>query len=98
MKILAIEKEIEGVTPELIRPYLADEARQVWELYKSGIVREIYFCKEDHCAVIILECKGIEEAKEYLSTLPFVKEKLISFELKTLLPYDGFDRILLNNL
>jgi len=98
MKILAIEKEIDGITPKLIQPYLEDEARQVWELYKSGIVREIYFGKEDHCAVIILECSSIEEAEEYLSALPLVKEKLISFELKTLLPYDGFERILLNNL
>jgi len=94
MKILAIGKEIDSITPESIQPYLADEARRVWELYKSGIIREIYLGKEDHCAVIILECDSLENANKYLSTLPLVKEKLISFELKTLLPYDGFDRLI----
>lgn len=94
MKILAVEIENKGTTPELFQPHLKAEAQKIWELQQAGIIREIYFTKEDHCAVLILECNSKEEALEYLSTLPLVKEKLISFDVKTLTPYDGFARLM----
>jgi hypothetical protein len=94
MKILAVEIENEGTTHELFQPYLKAEAQKAWELYQTGIIREIYFTKEDNCAVLILECNSKEEAVEYLSTLPLVKEKLISFDVKVLTPYDGFARLM----
>jgi hypothetical protein len=93
MKILAIEKEVEGVTEKQFRPYLKNEAMEVWKLVQSGIIREIYFTKDDNCAVIMLECSNKEEARRILSSLPLVKEKLISFDLKPLIPYDGFARL-----
>lgn len=43
MKILAIEKEIEGITADNFKPHLEAEALKVWDLYKKGIIREIYF-------------------------------------------------------
>jgi hypothetical protein len=43
MKILAIEKEFAGKTAEDFKPHLEAEARKVWELYKKGVIREIYF-------------------------------------------------------
>ena len=73
MKILAIEKEYDGKTAEDFQPYLEAEARQVWELYKKGVIREIYFHADQKSAIIILECKNIEEAEENLSTLPLVR-------------------------
>lgn len=93
MKILAIEKEIPGVTGEAFKPHMKPEALRVWELYKSEIIREIYFGKKEHNAVIILECKDMKEAEEYLNTLPLVKERLISFEIIELEPYSGFSRL-----
>jgi hypothetical protein len=93
MKILAIEKENPGVTKELIKPLLKEEAKKVWELVQSGIIREISFTKDEHCAVIILECEDGDEAKSILNTLPLVKERLISFEITPLVPYDGFERL-----
>ena len=39
MKILAIEHEKAGVTPEEIRPHLKAEAARVWELYLAGVIR-----------------------------------------------------------
>jgi hypothetical protein len=95
MKILAIEKENPGVTKEQMTPFLKEEAKIVWEYVQSGVIREIYFTKEEHCAVIILECKTCEEAELILKSLPFVKEKLISFEIKPLVPYNGFERLFL---
>ena len=43
MRILAIEREVPGVTDEAIRPHLMEEAARVWELYQAGVFRELYF-------------------------------------------------------
>jgi hypothetical protein len=93
MKILAIEKEFAGKTAEDFQPYLEAEARRVWELYKNGVIREIYFRADRTSAVLILECENLEEAKEKLSTLPLVQEDLIYFDFIPLAPYPGFERL-----
>ena len=94
MKILAIEKEAEGVTIEDFEPHMKAEAMRAWELYQSGVFREIYFTKgDDPIAVIMLECASVEEAKKALDTLPLVKAGLISFELMPLVAYPGFARL-----
>jgi muconolactone delta-isomerase len=93
MKILAVEKENPAITKEQLNQLLKEEAKKVWELVQSGIIREIYFTKDEHCAVIILECEDGDEAKSILNTLPLVKEGFISFEITPLVPYDGFERL-----
>jgi hypothetical protein len=94
MKILAIEKDAEGVTDEDFRPHMKAEAMRAWELYQSGVFREMYFTKgEDPVAVIMMECASVEAAKKALDTLPLVKAGLISFELMPLVPYPGFARL-----
>ena len=93
MKFLAIEKEVPGVTEEQFKPYLKAEAKRALELFQEGIIREIYFKKEQHNAVLILECKDKVKAENILQTLPLVKENLISFEVSQLVPYDGFSRL-----
>ena len=92
MRVLAVEKEIR---PGKFNKALYErEARGVYALYKDGKIREIFFTKEDHAAVILLEVSGIAQAKKLLGGLPLVKSGCIVFELKELLPYTGYDRIL----
>ena len=91
MKILAIETEVKG--KEDFLPHLRTEALEVWRLYQSDIIREIYFENENQRAILILECKNVKEAKEKLSELPLVKEKLIKFEVIALSPYPGYSRL-----
>ena len=93
MKILAIEREFAGKTEEDFQPHLEAEAIRVWELYKEGVIREIYFRADRTNAVLILECENLEEAKEKLSTLPLVQEDLIYFDFIPLAPYPGFERL-----
>ena len=93
MKILAIEKESGGKTAEDFQPYLETEALRVWELYKKGVIREIYFQADQTSAVLILECENLEVAKKILSTLPLVQADLINFNLIPLAPYPGFERL-----
>lgn len=94
MKILAIEKEIPGTTSEDVQPQLKSEALRVWDLQKSGFIREIYFTQETHDAVLILECDSKAVAEKILASLPLVQNNLISFEIVLLEPYTGFDRLI----
>lgn len=93
MKILALEHEISGATHEQFAPHLKAEAARVWELYKSGHVREVYFRQERKEAVLVLECAGGEEARQLLATLPLVQAGLIRIEVIPLVPYPGFERL-----
>ncbi len=93
MKILALEHELPNTTAEGFQQYAKDEARKVWELVQAGVVRETYFRVDRSEAVLVLECPTVEEAREALSTLPFVKNQLITFELIPLKAYSGFERL-----
>ena len=93
MKILAIENEIEGKRKEEFLSHLNSEASEVWRLYQSDIIREIYFDNDNRRAILILECKDAKEALERLSELPLVREKLIQFEIIPLSPYPGYSRL-----
>lgn len=93
MKILALEQEMNGVTDSDMSPHLKAEAMRVWELYREGVIREIYFDKDRHTAVIMLECESADAAKNILSTLPLVKAGLITFNIMPLIPYPGFARL-----
>jgi hypothetical protein len=93
MKILAIEKKQPGVAAEQFPPHLKPEALRVWELYQTGVFRELYFDRDRHVAVLMLECAGLEEARQALGSLPLVQAGLIAFDVLPLVPYPGFARL-----
>jgi len=93
MKLLAIEQDVPGITPEQFAPYLKVEALNVWALYQAGKIREIYFRADRPNAVLVLECGSVDEAEAVLHALPLVKEGLIRFDLIPLAPYPGFARL-----
>src|SRR5574342_241385 len=93
LKILALEHETPGTTPEQFTHHLKAEAARVWELYKSGQLREMYFRQDRSEAVLILECANAEEAHGLLDSLPLVQAGLIRFEIIPLIPYLGFERL-----
>ena len=93
MKILAIEKETPGTTDEQFAPLLRQEAERAWDLYRSGMIRELYFRADREEEVLILDCQDREEASHVLESLPLVKNGLISFDLIPLVPYPGFERL-----
>ncbi|MEX0609021.1 MAG: hypothetical protein WD016_05290 [Balneolaceae bacterium] len=93
MKILAIQKETPTLTSRDFAPHLRGEAKQGWQLYKEGVIREMYFRDDKAEAVLILECADLKEAAEKLATLPLVKSEMIEFELIPLRPYHGYERL-----
>jgi hypothetical protein len=93
MKILALERDIEGIDWDNTEQLLEQEAQHVFQLYLSDTLREIYFT-EGNNAVLILETKDRETAEKLLDTLPLVKSGKIRFEVMELKPYTGFERII----
>ena len=93
MKILALEKEAPHAQSADFKPHLGGEAAKVYELYLAGVVRESYFNATDHTAVLMLECAGVDEARQVVGGLPLVKAGLITFDLIPLVPYSGFSRL-----
>lgn len=73
-----------------------EEARTVWKLQQSGLIRELYFCADRNEVVLVLECGSPAEAGEFLSALPFVREGLITFEVIPLKAYPGFERLFMD--
>lgn len=93
MKILAIEKEMEGVNWNNFEDLLKEEALHVYNLYLSNSLREIYFT-EDKNAVLILETENKEIAIKQLDSLPLVKSGKIKFDIMELRPYTGYERLI----
>lgn len=93
MKILAIEKDLPGITQEKMNPFLREESARAWELYQDGILRELYFRADVPGAVLVMEAGSIEEVEKALATLPLVREGLVAFDLIPLAPYPGFARL-----
>ena len=93
MRILALETEKQDASAGDFQPLLVEEARKVWEFYQDDFIREIYFRADKTSAILMLECSGVDEAKQKLSKLPLVLANLIVFELIPLVPYPGFSRL-----
>ena len=93
MKIIALEHELPNAAAEGFQQFARDEARKVWALVQAGVIRETYFRADRNEAVLVLECRTVEEARKALSLLPFVRNRLIAFELIPLKAYSGFERL-----
>jgi hypothetical protein len=94
MQILAIDKIAEGVTPEILEPHLPKELAATVNLYLKEKIRTFYFRKDRVGVVFIMECESVQEAKEILSTLPMVEEKLLDFDLIPIGPLMPLGRLL----
>lgn len=93
MKILALERELVGATKEMFQAHAPAEAAELWRLYQADVIREMYFHAEENTAVLVLEYADAATARRALSTLPFVQQGLIEFDLIPLKPYPGFARL-----
>jgi hypothetical protein len=93
VRVLALETEVPGATAEAFAAHARAEAAALWALVQAGVVRETYFRTDRADAVLVLECRDLDEARDHLGTLPMVRVGLIRFELVGLRPYPGFARL-----
>ncbi len=89
MKVLCIDK----VKPDMnsrsdIAELLKREAQVAWQHYSDGVIREMYFrAPPEQGAILVLECSGLDEAKELLMQLPLTKAGVIEWEVIGLAPF-----------
>jgi hypothetical protein len=94
MKIIAVERPGAGGRQNPPSDALLEaEARRLWELRGSDIVREAYFGADRREAVLVLELPTVADAFGVLESLPLVAAGFIDFDVMALRPYDGFARL-----
>lgn len=84
MKIMGISQRRDGVSFDDIQRMQLPETRKVWELQKSGFLREIYFDPDKPAVVVVIEASSLDEARATLGELPMVEAGLIDFDLTVL--------------
>jgi hypothetical protein len=91
MKVLAIGRPRAGadVRGEVVL-HAAEEMRALWQLYRDGVVREMYMPGQQPGAVLVLETPAIQDAEAALASLPLVTAGVIEFELTELRPFAAF--------
>ncbi len=93
MRILAIEYDLNTPTYANLEEIQRDEARAVWHLQQTDVIRGIWFTAADRNAVIMLECVDADAARQHLEALPRVRHGYSNFKLYPLHSYDGFVRL-----
>ena len=94
MKIFAISYRPPGTTDAAKEPQKIPEAYRAWELYKSGVFREMHWRADGKPGVVlVLECDTVDEAHEALNSLPMVIGGTLAFDVIPVGPYDHFDRL-----
>jgi uncharacterized protein YciI len=93
MMILAIARVDPQTTLEKLQPHLEAETKHAWQLYSDGVFREVYDRQDHRGVVIVLECASADEARVVLDDLPFVRQKLIDFEIIPLGPFPYFEML-----
>ncbi|MFS7240866.1 superoxide dismutase [Serratia proteamaculans] len=87
MRILCLDIPTSDATLEKYAPHLNSEALHAWGLYKSGVIRDIYFRQDRPGVAIFLECDSVETARTVMADFPLAKAGLLAFEC---IPLDSF--------
>ena len=81
MKFLCLDIPAPGATLEKYQPHMQDEARHAWQLYKGGVVRNIYFRQDRPGVAIIAECESADAALNALRDCPLAKAGLLVLDV-----------------
>ena len=82
MKLLCLDIPQANATMEQYQPYINAEVQHGWSLYKSGVVRDIYF-RQDRPGVAIIA----EAARAALMEFPLGKAGFINWDIIPLGPF-----------
>ncbi|WP_320150310.1 hypothetical protein [uncultured Tolumonas sp.] len=91
MKFLCLDVPQPGATLEQYQPHMQNEARHGWQLYKNGVIRDIYFRQDRPGVAIIAEADSIEIAKKELAEFPLAKAGLIGWDVIPLGPFTNWE-------
>jgi hypothetical protein len=93
MRLLCLDVPLPGASPEGYRSHLVREVRHCWQLYKHGVVRDLYFRQDRPGVAIIAECDSTEAARNALRDFPLAKAGLIDWEIIPLGPFLSWEAL-----
>ncbi len=93
MRFFVVCRIPEGVPRRSVIKLIRDEARTVWKLYESGLVRELFYLENLEGAALSCEAASLEEVKQGVETLPMIRDGLLVPEYIPLFPYTGFGKL-----
>ena len=93
MKFLCLDIPQPGATMEKYQPHMLDEARHGWQLYKSGVVRDMYFRQDRPGVAIVAEADSVEAAKKALREFPLAKAGLLDWDVIPLGPFTNWEML-----
>ncbi len=89
MKILAILRPLDGTDARsAVMKHAREEMGALWELYRAGVVREMY-SPGGPGAILVLEADSREAAANQLAELPLLAANIMSLELVELHPFSA---------
>ena len=80
MKVMAIASASAALTPELIQKHLPNEVPATLKVYLDGMVEQFWF-REKAGPIFLMNVESLDDAQATLNKLPFVADKLMSYEL-----------------
>jgi hypothetical protein len=93
VKFLCLDIPQPGASMEKYMPHMLDEVRHSWQLYKNGMVRDIYFRQDRPGVAIIAEADSTEAARKALSEFPLAKAGLIDWDVIPLGPFTNWEML-----
>jgi hypothetical protein len=85
MKVMAIASTNAALTPDQIQKHLPSEVPATLKLYLEGKVEQFWF-REKAGPIFLMNVDSLDQAKAALETLPFVADKLMTYDLMPVTP------------
>jgi hypothetical protein len=70
------------------------EVEHVWQGLADGILRAVHGLVDGPGAALELESATLQDAKQYIEALPYVKENLLHIQYCPLKPFPDFEKLL----
>lgn len=91
MKFLVLLAPVASRDPAEFRPYAVAEMQAVWNDYKAGALREIYFSPSPLIVSVIYETSARDELETLVARLPMVDAGLLSVQIVEMGPMHSFE-------
>jgi len=92
VKLVAIGHPRDGADVHQIGRYACQEMAALWQLYRDGVVREMYSPGRPG-EVLVVEAAGPHEAEAAVAGLPLAAAGLIIFEVIELHPFSALQAL-----
>ncbi len=69
------------------------EVLHVWQGFANGMVRAVHGLADGPGAAFELDSTTVEEARQYIEALPYVKQNLLQVQYCALKPFSGYGEL-----